>query len=155
MLLAFSLPHSGLEGHVSKELCGSAEPRAGIEGLGLCPCPALPVPCGAGQMLGHWASRFPYNKGKMSPRTLPPLMVCGSLFIWKPSLREEQGRLSQRMGAWLVEMPREAEGRRNKGQAKVWDSDCLRTLAVALMNDIVSLPPPPPPWTEEVVQHWG
>lgn len=37
-------------------------------------------------------------------------------------------------------MLREAEGKRNKGQAKVWDSHCLRTLGVASMNDMSPAP---------------
>ena len=144
MLPALGFPHSGLEDRVSKELCGSAELRGRSEGLGPCPCPALPVQRGPGQTLGPWASGFPYNKGKMSPRALPALIVSGSLFNLKYSLRQEQGRLSLRLGAWSVEMLREAEGQRNKGQAKLWDSDCLRILGVALMNDIMCLPAPAP-----------
>lgn len=37
-------------------------------------------------------------------------------------------------------MLREAESKRNKGQAKVWDSHCLRTLGVASMNDMSPAP---------------
>lgn len=39
---------------------------------------------------------------------------------------------------WSVETLREGKGERNKGQAKIWDSDLLRTLGVALMNDMSS-----------------
>lgn len=48
---------------------------------------------------------------------------------------------SQRMGLWSVKMLREGEGRGNKGQAKVRDSDHLRTLGVALKNDTAFLSP--------------
>lgn len=31
-------------------------------------------------------------------------------------------------------------GQKKQGQAKVWDSDCLRSLGVALMNDMPPFP---------------
>lgn len=98
-------------------------------------CPAWPWT--GGWTLGLW---LPLQQEQDVPKTPFSSHFCRSLRNLKPNLGEEQGRFSWRMGVWSVETLREAEGKRNKGQAKVWDGDCLRTLGVASKNDMSPAP---------------